>query len=47
MKDYKLSEMKEICNANHKCTACPLYELCYKLVDTVQFYDLEIDEVEE
>ena len=44
MKDYKLSEIKAICNENHNCRFCPMWELCYKLIDTVEFYSLDIEE---
>lgn len=48
MRDYKLSEFKEICNANPECTLCPLRELCDELENTVgvniAYLDLEIDE---
>ena len=47
MKDYKLSELKEICNKNHNCHFCPLCELCEKLNEGCTFYDLEIDETNE
>lgn len=47
MKDYKLSELKEICNTNPVCAFCPLYGLCMKLENSVTFYDLEIDDDEE
>ena len=47
MKDYKLSELKEICNSNSNCAHCPLYKLCEKLEDGCVFYDLEIDECAE
>ena len=43
MKDYKLSELKEICNTNHNCNHCPLCDLCQKL-DGGTFSDLQIDE---
>lgn len=44
MKDYKLSELKEICNTNHSCASCPARELCDHLEDGVAFFDLDIDE---
>lgn len=47
MKDYKLSELKEICNTNHNCFLCPLYEFCAKLENSCYFYDLDIDEEEQ
>ena len=47
MKDYKLSELKEICNSNYRCEFCDAFELCSKLNANLTFYDLEIDEVDE
>ena len=47
MKDYKLSELKEICNSNSRCEFCDAFELCNKLNTNLTFYDLEIDEVNE
>ena len=47
MKDYKLSELKEICKNNHNCVLCPLYDLCMKLENGCTFYDLEIDNEEQ
>lgn len=47
MKDYKLSELKEICNSNCRCEFCDAFELCSKLNTNLTFYDLEIDEVDE
>ena len=44
MKDYRLSELKEICNTNHNCIHCPLYDFCQKLEYNCTFYDLEIEE---
>jgi hypothetical protein len=44
MKDYKLSELKEICNTNHSCASCPARELCKYLEDGVAFLELDIDE---
>lgn len=47
MKDYKLSELKEICTNNNKCELCPITELCDELDCLVPFCDLEIDEQEQ
>ena len=47
MKDYKLSELKEICNTNSNCAYCPLNKLCEKLGDGCVFYDLDIEETED
>ena len=44
MKDYRLSELKDICSKNHNCNNCPLYDLCAKLEYDCTFDDLEIDE---
>lgn len=44
MKDYKLSELKEICSNNKVCEKCPLCELCAQLDSTISLQDLEIDE---
>ena len=46
MKDYKLSELKEICNSNYRCDLCPIYQLCKNIGMDAKFYDLEIDEEE-
>lgn len=46
MKDYKLSELKEIC-AEHNCDVCPIFKLCDKLEGLCCFYDLDIDEVQD
>ena len=45
MKDYKLSELKEICNQNTNCINCPLFGLC--ITNSVAVCDLEIDVDEE
>lgn len=44
MKDYKLSELKEICSNNKVCAICPLCDLCAQLDSTISLQDLEIDE---
>ena len=45
MKDYRLSELKEICNANSACRLCPILKFCEHLMAGNGFYGLEIDEV--
>ena len=44
MKDYKLSELKEICSNNKVCARCPLCDLCAQLDSAISLQDLEIDE---
>lgn len=44
MKDYKLSELKEICSNNKVCAKCPLCNLCEQLDSTMPLQDLKIDE---
>lgn len=44
MKDYKLSELKEICSNNTVCPQCPLCDLCAQLDIITPFQDLQIDE---
>ena len=44
MKDYKLSELKEICSNNMVCERCPLCDLCAQLDSTISLQELEIDE---
>ena len=44
MKDYKLSELKEICINNNNCKLCPICEWCDKLDCRIPFCDLDIDE---
>lgn len=44
MKDYKLSELKEICSNNTICPKCPLCSLCEQLDNRIPLKDLEIDE---
>ena len=46
MKDYRLSEIKEICIKHYVkqgvCAGCPIQKLCYKhLVDSPRDWDIE------
>ena len=46
MKDYKLSELKRICENADSCKLCYIKELC-DLVSFCAFRELDIDENEE
>lgn len=45
MKDYKLSELKEICNNTSDCNLCPIIELCAALDNGGYFGELDINGV--
>ena len=48
MKDYKLSELKEICKNNNRCYLCPVYSMCNKFRNGyVKFSDLSINNEED
>ena len=46
MKDYKLSELKKICDKAENCIVCSIKELCKDMKEYPLFM-LEIDEEQE
>lgn len=43
MKDYKLSEIKEICEQRTQCAECPIMEFCYAYFCFPKNWEIEED----
>jgi hypothetical protein len=46
MKDYKLSELKEICKKAASCGTCEVYYICRVALEKLPLSKLDIDEEE-
>ena len=46
MKDYKLSELKEICKGQTNCYKCILSELCKILEEGTTFGEIELEKLD-